>query len=512
MIAAATAASQLPRSRTGVIRAGGRLLKLELRHSAMLWMLPLAAVLFWYNTYRPIMVMPALWSLRAPAMQHSALLDFALPVVGAAAWTGAREHRRGASDLVAIVARPRWVRQLLAWTAVTGWALAGYLICVGVMYAMTAGNASWGGPLWWPAMVGAAGLPALAAVGYAAGCCFPSRFMTPLISIGVFFLVGLSVQLAHGGTSFWQISPVVAGAVDIGPDPGVATFYPYLPDLPIAQVIFLAGLTAAVLGAIGWPAASGGRLVRATAAATAVAGLVAAATALGLTGTARLGSHGMMVIPALHDTANDRPIRYDPLCSKGTLPVCVNPAFTRFLPLVASAVEPIASQVAGLPGAPARILQAAPTFTQEPHDAILVGTGGVAGARYAHRVRVVVAALPEQLPGERQPDVTPAQYARQVRAEVGDAIVGYVLGTEQRDTSAQQAVRAGLLMAAGVRLIPPGLRPDGLGTTTRGPAPGTAVYRSARRFAGLPAVTRRAWLSRHLIALRAGRITLAQLP
>ena len=36
----------------------------------------------------------------------------------------------------------------------------------------------------------------------------------------------------------------------------MATFYPYLPDLPIAQVMFLAGLTLAVLGALGLP---GGR-------------------------------------------------------------------------------------------------------------------------------------------------------------------------------------------------------------------------------------------------------------
>jgi hypothetical protein len=512
MIATAPAVRLQPRSRTEAIKSGGRLLRLELRHSAMLAMLPLTAALFWFNAYRPSMAEPPLWSLRAPTMQHGALLDFLLPVVGAAAWMGAREHRRGVTDLAEIAARPRWIRQLYAWAAVTAWALVGYMICVGVLYAVTASEAPWGGPLWWPAVVGAAGLPALAAVGFAAGSCFPSRFMTPLISIGVFFLLGLSVNLTHGGASFWQISPIIAGAVDIGGDPGVATFYPYLPDLPIAQVMFLAGLTAAVLAALGWTVASGGRMLRATAAAICVAGLAAAATAVGLAGTARLDRHGMMVIPALHDAANDKPIRYDPVCSKGSLPVCLNPAFGGYLPLVASALRPVVSQVAGLPGAPDRILQAVPTFTQEPHDAILVGAGGVAGARYAPGLRVVGAALPDQLPGERQPDVTSAQYADQVRAQVGDAVVGYVLGTGRHDSLAQEAVRAGLLMVAGVRLVPPGQRPDGLSMSARGLAPGTAVYRSARQFAALPSATRRAWLSTHLIALRAGSITLAQLP
>jgi hypothetical protein len=45
-----------------------------------------------------------------------------------------------------------------------------------------------------------------------------------------------------------------------------------------------------------------------------------------------------------------------------------------------------------------------------------------------------------------------------------------------------------------------------------GPAPGSPAYAAARRFAALPASARHTWLVRHLAALRAGRITLAQLP
>jgi hypothetical protein len=116
--------------------------------------------------------------------------------------------------------------------------------------------------------------------------------------------------------------------------------------------------------------------------------------------------------------------------------------------------------------------------------------------------------MPDQLPGERQPDVTVAQYAVQVRAQVGDALVSTLVGGVSGQ--AQQAVRAGLLMASGVRLAGPGFRGDGLGMTVRGPAPGSAVSEAARRFAALPAAARRAWLTSHLSALRAGRITLGQ--
>jgi len=48
-----------------------------------------------------------------------------------------------------------------------------------------------------------------------------------------------------------------------------------------------------------------------------------------------------------------------------------------------------------------------------------------------------------------------------------------------------------------------------------GPGPGTAtgpVYAAAGRLAGLPAAARDAWLAAHLAALRAGRLTLGELP
>jgi len=509
MIAASAPAQartqQMPADR---LRSGARLLRLEFRHSAMLWLVPLAAGLFWYNAYRPVMAMPALWSLRAPSMQHNALLDFVLPVVGAATWMGSRESRRGTGDLTAIVARPRWTRQLIAWAALTAWALAGYAICVGAVYGVTAAQAAWGGPLWWPAAVGAAGLPALAAIGFAAGTWFPSRFTTPLVSIGTFMLLGFSTQFAHGATSLWQASPTISGVSGIGPDAGVATFYPYLPDLPIAQVMFAVGLAAMVLGTLGLPAASGSRRVRAASAMTAAAGLIAVTTAAGLISTSRFERHGMLAIPALHDAASDRPIAYQPVCGQAAIPVCMNPAFVSYLPVVTSALRPLLTEVAGLPQAPARILQAAPTFSQLSYNDVAVRDA--AGIRIIAGARVLLASMPDQLPGERQPDVTSAQYAMQVRAQVGDALVGILVG--EGSGQAQQAVRAGLLMASGVRFAGPGFRGDGLGMTLRGPAPGSAVSDAARRFAALPAAARRAWLNSHLTAVRAGRITLGQVP
>jgi len=156
-------------SRRGRALGAARLLRLELRHNAMLWMLPVVIALFWFIGYRKAMAMPALWSLRTSAFQVNAVITFASPVAGAAAWMGSREARRRTTDLVGIAARPRWVRLLATWAATSCWALLALLGCVALLYVATARQATWGGPLWWPAMVAAASVPALAALGVAAG-------------------------------------------------------------------------------------------------------------------------------------------------------------------------------------------------------------------------------------------------------------------------------------------------------------------------------------------------------
>ncbi len=252
-VAARRAATR--RGAGAAVLGSGRLLRLELRHNAMLWLLPVAFALFWYNGYREIMALPPMWNLRAMTLQNRLLFDLMVPATGAAAWMGSREGRRSITNLVAGTARPRWSRQLATWAATTAWAEVGCLACVAVVYLITARQASWGGPLWWPAVVSAAGVPALTAIGFAAGAWFPGRFVTPLITVVVFFGLAFGTQAASGDHSYWQVSPLIAGAFDIGAAPGVASFYPYLPDLSIAQVMFAAGLTVAILGALGMPVA-----------------------------------------------------------------------------------------------------------------------------------------------------------------------------------------------------------------------------------------------------------------
>jgi len=489
--------------------AAARLLRLELRHNAMLWMVPVAAALFWFTTYRKAMAMPPLWNLRAATMQLGALVAFVCPVVGAAAWMGSREARRHITDLAAITARPRWARELATWAATTCWAMVAYLGCVAALYGVTAQQATGGGPLWWPAAVGAVGIVAFSALGFAAGTVVPSRFTAPLAAITAFFALALSTQLIHGSQSYWQISPLVTGPWNAGPDAGVATFYPYLPDLPVAQMMFLAGLTVAALAALALPRGSGGRSLRAGAAAVTAAGLLTAGTAVELAGTGKPDAHGMIAIPALHDAANDRPIHFTPVCSHTAIPVCVNPAYASYLPSTAAALEPVLNEIAGLPGAPARISQAGAIYLQR------VGNGAgvrLPGPTISGTPPVYHVLLPDQLLG---PTMTTSQLADTMRSTAGPALIASVVGSGPGASPAQHAVTETLMLAAGLPLQGP-VPPPGRGRGRYQPPPwllpGSPVYAAARRFAAMPAPARHAWLVRHLAALRAGQITLAQLP
>jgi hypothetical protein len=512
--------------------AAARLMRLELRHNAMLWMLPVVGAVFWFVSYRKTMAMPPLWNLRASEFQGGVVIAFIVPVIGAAAWMGSREARRHMTDLMTASARPRWTRLLATWAATMTWTLAGYAICLAVVYGVTAHQASWGGPLWWPAAVAAASVVAYSALGFAAGTLLPYRLTAPLAGVASFFVVALSTQLITGGQSYWQISPVVAGPWENQQDAGVATFFPYVPDLSIAQLMFLAGVTLAVVSALALRGS--GRRVRAAAAVIAAAGLLAAGTAVRLAGTGRLNDHGMIAIPALHDAASGRPIRFTPVCSRTAIPVCLNPAYAGYLRAVTASLAPVLSEIAGLPGAPVRVSQAPGTYQQGPGNSVTVRLAGPRRSGGVYRML-----LPDQLQG---PPLTVRQLASQARRTTSAEIIASLVGDGPGASEAQQAVAAALaldarlpegavLAAAGPPVPPgrigrcddrkaacrvapgvkPGVRPSGgaVLSTTHESAP---VAAAAGRFASLPIATQRAWLTAHLTALRAGQLRLGRLP
>jgi hypothetical protein len=465
--------------------AMARLLRLEVRRNAMPWLVPLLAGLFWLVVYRRSIALPPQWSVRAMSMQTGVVSVFVPITVGAAAWMGARETRHGLGDLLATTARPRWVRQLATWAATTGWALVVYASCVGLLYGVFMRQIGWGGPLWWPVAVGAATVPAFTAIGFAAGALRPSRFTAPMVAIVAFLFLEISAQFIHGDHSYWQISPLVAGPWNLGANEDLATFYPYLSDLPRIQIAFLIGLTSALLGILGLSTGSGGLSLRRSAGAVTAAGCALAAIAVALAGTARLDAHGMIAVPTIHNAADDRPTAYAPVCSATPIPVCLHPAYAHYLATVTEALEPVLTEIAGLPSAPARISQTSAAYHQDAGNNVAVGRNGpeLSGTEF-HLL------LPNQLPG---PHLTTAALADAVRSDTARSIVAHVVGGDRDPTAAQRAVTDAIL-----------------GTVST--EPDTAIASAAQRLAALPAGDRHAWLAQNIEALRSGRLTLQQLP
>jgi len=109
-------------------------------------------------------------------------------------------------------------------------------------------------------------------------------------------------------------------------------------------------------------------------------------------------------------------------------------------------------------------------------------------------------------------------WVSQVRADDGTGLVASVTGFGPGASRAQDAVTAALLLAAGQRVLTasPGVRGGPAPPPVLVPqpvlTPGSPAFAAAHRFAALPSAARHAWLARHLAALRAGRITVAQLP
>jgi hypothetical protein len=169
-------------------------------------------------------------------------------------------------------------------------------------------------------------------------------------------------------------------------------------------------------------------------------------------------------------------------------------------------------ELTGLPGAPVR---AAEVPGQALPAAVLEGNGNgtVAGTPPVYEFTMDNAVT-------LVPDATQLQdgFQRDIVHAVIVGLVGRIVTTKDGSqafrpntgTPAQQAVVNGLLTAIGSQPYPAG--------EANGPSAQqfrrqqAQIAAAADRFAALPAATRHAWLAANLAALKAGHITLAQIP
>ena len=512
-----------------------RALRLEIKHSAVVWVLPVLAVLFYVNAYRKAAGYPPIWTVRASALGEANVIFFSVIATGIAAWAATRESRRKTSDLLAATARAPWARQATVLAATAFWNVLAYLAGVAVVYVQTALQATWGGPPLWPVAAGAVTVAASCAVGFTIGTLLPGRFTAPIVAVAVFVAWFIGVNAANTVNHFADITNARgAAALFVATDNGrvpsvdVGVYYHVPPDVSIAQVMFTGGVLLAMVGLLGLlPSArvpgvrgvsfANRRWLTAAAAVGIACGVAASASAYSLVGTARysLAASGWE-IPALHDAADDRPIPYTLDCTGGAFKVCIHPAFEPYLSAMNDALQPAAAEIAGLPGAPARA-------EMIPEDAALPAVAGTTSVY-------------DYSPGHEgfggASFWTPAASARTAQWEQGkqqDFITWFVSGPSDQNASsptpAQEAVAIALLAKIGapVPQYPEFFQPggqSGASSVSNGPAgsepqptaSAAQITAAASRFGSLSPAARHAWLAANITGLRSGTVTLAQLP
>ena len=513
-------------------RLAARMLRLEIRHSAFVWCLPLLIVLFIYDPYRTAAGYPALWPVRSTVVLNKFWPDMVIFAAGFSAWAGSREGRRNVGDLLATTARPAWTRQLSALAGTAFWVVGAFLAGVIVLYARTSQQATWGGPPIAPIVVGVLGLVAVCAVAFTLGALFPGRFMAPIVAVALMIITLYAFRQAVGdnGGSSGAIGVLSPDGSVPGNDWGL--FYPVSIGVPIVQDAFMAGVALAAVGVlglsprtggVGWrgalsTVAAGGARLRAIAGSAVAVGAALVVAAVALAGTANVSdATSTLQIPVIDKAlAGSQPIPYTPVCSSaGSFPVCLHPAFRGYLPQVTSALAAVVTELAGLPGTPTRATEVSQSALP-PAIAEGNGNGQITDGVYDFSMTsaVALATDPGFLRDGLQQDIVHAV----IVGSTGQIVTGtrpnghQTTGLKQNNGStAQQAVEDGLLQALGSQPYPVGGPRNGPGAQ-QFQQQQNEVAKAAAKFAALPAATRHAWLAANLAALKAGTITVAQLP
>jgi hypothetical protein len=506
-----------------------RALWLELKRSPVPYLLPPLALFSYYDAIRTADGYPPVWALRASVVSHL-VVYFGIAGGGVAAWAGAREGRRKTADLLATTPRAAWSRLSVALAGTLCWVLLAFLAFAAVLYTQTALQATWGGPPLWPVLVAAATVTMATVTGFTCGAVFPGRFTAPLVALGLTVLLeigfreSLLVRASPVGRapSGEHLLPVPGGAplqvkvfhdlsygtyallspLNAPPAVDAGVYYRVAPDVSVVQVMFMGGIAVALFGVLGLaaglraPGPTGGWLARLGAVVLVACGVAAAWTGFTLAGSAQPdAAAGGWEIPALHSAASDQPVAAAPDCTSAAhLQVCVAPALSFDLRTVAAELDPVAAEIAGLPGAPVRAEEVAslngwkagisgnpPVFEFNTNHVDTVntwldGVPSLAGWRTGFPQGLLDAFLAGPSPAA---GLNPAQ----------------------------QAVEDALLAAVGAQPAPqPPGPPQPLSAST------VAIPAAAQRFEALSAGARHSWLATHLPALRAGKISLAQLP
>ena len=467
------------------------MLRIEARRSTGLLFFPvLVLAAFWVaREYLPNGV--ALWTAATYASRQTVIFLGPL-MAGLAAWTAGRNGRRGMDELLASTPRSAARRDLTTWAAIALWGVLAYAGATAVLSAITYPGATWGSP---PLVFLAEGLLALlayTAIGYAAGCYLRSRFVAPLVPVALY--------VAQAAPSYTESSLQNLSPVDF------SSMWPsvfYAPDLrlSLARAGWLVGLAAVAAIAI---ILKTRRTPLPWIAMIAAVALTGASTATLLRAAPGAGNAPVPV----RDETEARLVPYKAVCEAGrAMEVCAHPAYTALLPRAAGIVNKVAAPLKEIPGAPTRAEQL-PELETPSEGTIVLALDGTMTSDEADADKEVYFAqsVAFQLVADlyRTPQMVrlgPTDYGC-----ADEACERYY--AEDGGMAVQHVVAEWLWRQAGYKM-------PGMGTTEPEvqTEPGVGEHSwDAKRFMELDAAQRREWLAESFADLRAGKLTLEDLP
>ncbi len=466
------------RSALEEVRAGFGLLRIEFRRSFCLWLFPFMAAALAWVVYEPLPAGVWLWTETVWSLQSSLIL-FGPLVGGLAVWVAGREMRRDTGDLLSTTARPGVLRDLALWAATAAWCVLAYGVVAAAFLLLTLRNATWGSPEPGPVLVGLLAVVTHSALGYAVGSYLPSRFVAPLFAISMYWIQGIMVFGPF--SSLRYLSP-------LGGDAASSVFYNESRGIFAPQSLWLLGLAATALTTVAL------KRRKSTGSWTALAATAAAAA---------VGAVAVLGVPVETVDARGALVPYQPVCEEGEIPVCVHPAYEVALPETARAVNDLVEPLVGIPGAPTRAEQRGDAYPSRLRtDGTLVFDMRSAFIRWNvnHGSTVkdqVGFEVPSALVSGPSGYVEGNPYKSSFCREAGDAP-----GEAQRVIAAWLSYRAGDFGSANSMAF-------------REAVNGQLCPRSAavvERFDALTPAERRAWLETNYADLRAGELTLEDLP
>ncbi len=467
------------------------LVRIETRRSIGFWtFIPLIVIAVWLaRDFLPVRVW--LWPDTSHAIRMMLIILGPL-AAGIAAWMAGRDRRRKIGDLLATMPCPAPARNLVTWTGTALWIAGAYITAGAVLLGLTAWNATFGSPLpFLPIIaVGVLAVVTHTALGYVAGHYLPSRFVAPLVAALLY--VGQAAP-GYSSSSIKHLSPIMDFL-----DGDV--FYGMRQDLSLPQAAWLLGLTGIALALIAlrdrrtWP----------------VWTAIAAAMTLAAIGA------GMLLTTQIAEGANRAVIPYQPVCQDGTITVCVHPAYQRMLPETADIINRMAQPLAGLSGVPTRAEQRTSTDARSGKSDQPAGTIAFhleTPSKFEWGYKPLSLVIARDLVADSN---TPGMAAF-------NNVVSQII-TSDPDTVDMDGIPQGAGMSSVQAFIAEWLLAQvwddlcqeiptgdfecwGWGATIS--SEGKAVR---ERFTALDPAVRRAWFEEHYTALRAGELTLADLP